>query len=252
MGLAQDGKFISNFKPAKFMHVRAGAHMTNMFQRKDASGLSLEDVIRQFLDFLSKRAGDSDRMAYLSALQRLQTGSHAGPEVEQSYADDEAQDGERARLVANVRRVYGDTRQETRDRIMLTFNTPFYPEILIASSVMAEGVDLHLNCRHVIHHDLDWNPSSLEQRTGRIDRLGAKAERSGHSIRVYLPYLEGCQDEKLFRVVMDRERWFGVVMGAEESMARVLKYSAWELERLANEVPIPEALVEKLQLQLSA
>ena len=26
MGLAQDGKFISNFKPAKFMHVRAGAH----------------------------------------------------------------------------------------------------------------------------------------------------------------------------------------------------------------------------------
>ena len=56
--------------------------VTNMFQRKDASGLSLEDVIRQFLDFLSKRAGDSDRMAYLSALQRLQTGSHAGPEVE--------------------------------------------------------------------------------------------------------------------------------------------------------------------------
>lgn len=225
--------------------------VSNMFQRRDASGLSLEDVIRQFLDFLSKRAGDSDRMAYLSALQRLQTGSHAGPEVEQSFSEDEAPQGERARLVANVRRVYGDTRQETRDRIMLTFNTPFYPEILIASSVMAEGVDLHLNCRHVIHHDLDWNPSSLEQRTGRIDRLGAKAERSGHPIRVYLPYLEGCQDEKLFRVVMDRERWFGVVMGAEESMARVLKYSAWELERLANEVPIPVALVEKLQLQLS-
>lgn len=231
--------------------LRPDEWVTDMFQRKDSSGLSLEDVIRQFLDFLSKRAGESDRMAYLSALQRLQTGSHAGPEVEQSFAEDEAQEGERARLVANVRRVYGDTRQETRDRIMLTFNTPFYPEILIASSVMAEGVDLHLNCRHVIHHDLDWNPSSLEQRTGRIDRLGAKAERSGHPIQIYLPYLEGCQDEKLFRVVMDRERWFGVVMGAEESMARVLKYSAWELERLASEVPIPLALVEKLQLKLA-
>jgi hypothetical protein len=104
----------------------------------------------------------------------------------------------------------------------------------------------------VIHHDLDWNPSSLEQRTGRIDRLGAKAERCGRPIRVYLPYLEGCQDEKLFRVVMDRERWFGVVMGAEESMARVLKSSAWELERLANELPVPMALVEQLRLQLSA
>lgn len=131
------------------------------------------------------------------------------------------------------------------------FNTPFYPEILIASSVMAEGVDLHLCCRHVIHHDLDWNPSSLEQRTGRIDRLGAKAERTGQSIRVYLPYVEGCQDEKLLRVVQDRERWFGVVMGAEESMSRVLRASAWEVERMASEVPVPSEMVDVLQLRLS-
>ena len=50
---------------------------------------------------------------------------------------------------------------------MLAFNTPFFPEVLVASSVMAEGVDLQQDCRHVIHHDLDWNPSTLEQRTGR-------------------------------------------------------------------------------------
>ena len=70
-----------------------------------------------------------------------------------------------------------------------------------------------LSCRHVIHHDMSWNPSALEQRTGRIDRLGSRAEKVGKEIQVYLPYVEGCQDEKLFRVVMDRERWFGVVMG---------------------------------------
>ncbi len=225
--------------------------VSNMFMQQDASGLSLESVIRQFLEFLSRRSSDHDRLQYLEALRRLQTGSHAGPEVDQSFADDDLQEGERTKLVANVRRVYGATRQETRDRIMLTFNTPFYPEILIASSVMAEGVDLHLNCRHVIHHDLDWNPSALEQRTGRIDRLGAKAEQCGHSIMVYLPYVEGCQDEKLFRVVMDRERWFSVVMGAEASMERVLKLNAWELDQMAGQIAIPEALAESLQLQLS-
>ena len=104
--------------------------------------------------------------------------------------------------------------------------------------------------RHVIHHDLDWNPGSLEKRTGRIDRLGAKAERSGRSIRVYLPYVEGCQDEKLFRVVMDRERWFGVVMGAEESIARVLRANAWEVERMAQDVLVPEQFVGQLGLRL--
>lgn len=224
--------------------------VTALFDGSDDSGTSLREVVGQFLKFLAKRSSDGDRLAYLEALQRLQTGTHAGPEIAESFDDGEVADGERAKLAANVRRVYGATRPETRERIMLTFNTPFYPEILIASSVMAEGVDLHLNCRHVIHHDLDWNPSSLEQRTGRIDRLGAKAERSGRSIRVYLPYVEGCQDEKLFRVVMDRERWFGVVMGAEESMARVLRANAWEVERMAQDVLVPERLVGQLGLRL--
>lgn len=225
--------------------------VAGIFDREDASGMSLRKLIVQFLEFLSIRPNASDRKAYLDALKSLQTGSHAGAEVEQTMGDDERKD-KRVRLVANVRRVYGNTKDETRERIMLTFNTPFYPEILIASSVMSEGVDLHLNCRHVIHHDLDWNPSSLEQRTGRIDRLGSKAERSGHSIRVYLPYVEGCQDEKLYRVVMDRERWFGVVMGAEESMARVLKANAWEIERMAEQPPIPLEMVDSLRMRLGS
>lgn len=115
---------------------------------------------------------------------------------------------------------------------------------------MAEGVDLHLNCRHIIHHDLDWNPSSLEQRTGRVDRLGSKAERSGQPIKVYLPYVEGCQDEKLFRVVMDRERWFGIVMGADESMTRLLSANTWEVARMAEQPLIPTAMVDELKLRL--
>ena len=42
--------------------------------------------------------------------------------------------------------------------------------------LIAEGVDLHSSCRHVIHHDLAWNPGSIEQRTGRVDRLDCEAE----------------------------------------------------------------------------
>ena len=70
----------------------------------------------------------------------------------------------------------GRTPPETRRTLLQTFNTPLFPEILVASRVLAEGVDLHLSCRHVIHHDLDWNPSMLENRTGRVDRLGCLAE----------------------------------------------------------------------------
>lgn len=81
------------------------------------------------------------------------------------------------------------------------------------SSKLAEGVDLHLDGRHVIHHDLDRNPSTLEQRTGRVDRIESKAEVTGKQVVVYEPYVGGTHDEKMFRVVKDRERWFGIVMG---------------------------------------
>ena len=80
---------------------------------------------------------------------------------------------------------------------------------------MAEGVDLHLSCRHIIHHDLAWNPSAIEQRTGRVDRLGCKAENRD-SIEVYRPYISGAADERQYRVMTDRERWFRIVMGSEQ------------------------------------
>ena len=127
---------------------------------------------------------------------------------------------------------------------MLAFNTPFYPEILVASSVLAEGVDLHLNCRYTIHHDLCWNPSTLEQRTGRIDRIGAKAELSQQPIHIYLPYVAETQDEKMYRVVMDRERWFNVVMGEQ------FKLDARTTEKLASRVPFPEMAARRLAFML--
>jgi len=124
---------------------------------------------------------------------------------------------------------------------MLTFNTPFFPEILIASAVLSEGVDLHLNCRHVIHHDLCWNPSTIEQRTGRIN---AKAERCGLPIEIYLPYVAGTQDEKMYRVMTDRERWFKVVMGEE------LSTDSTTIDTMANRVPLPTTLAEQLAFRL--
>lgn len=116
---------------------------------------------------------------------------------------------------------------------MVAFNTPFYPEVLVSSSVMAEGVDLHLMCRNVIHHDLDWNLGVIEQRTGRLDRIGSKAEVSGLPVHVYLPFIEGAQDEKQFWVMRDRERWFNVVMGERLELHEV------STDRLANASRFP-------------
>jgi superfamily II DNA or RNA helicase len=159
--------------------------------------------------------------------------------------DDDWSQVESSTVMPNIRLATGVVKQETRQRLMLAFNTPFFPEVLIASSVLAEGVDLHLSCRFVIHHDLSGNPSTLEQRTGRIDRIGAKAEMVAKPIEVFLPYVGGTQDEKQYRVVMDRERWFQVLMG--EQYRTDESYT----EKAAERITLPAAAAEALAFNLS-
>lgn len=211
----------------------------------DGSGLKLSEVLHRFFDFLENRCVEDERRRYLEAIRNVQTGTITGLEVQSTISEDEEQGSVREQLLPNVRLVNGPVKPETRQRLMLTFNSPFFPEVLIASSVMAEGVDLHRFCRYVIHHDLCWNPSMLEQRTGRVDRIGSKAERCGQPIRVYLPYLAETQDEKQYRVVMDRERWFSVVMGEK------FKVDARSTEKLARRIPLPESVAEELAFRLA-
>ncbi|MEN3339196.1 MAG: hypothetical protein V7647_2872 [Acidobacteriota bacterium] len=51
--------------------------------------------------------------------------------------------------------------------------------LLLATDAASEGLNLHHGqghpgCRAVIHYELPWSPARLEQRTGRVDRLGQR------------------------------------------------------------------------------
>lgn len=205
----------------------------------DGSGVTLRRKLEDFVWFIAERCLPKEREEYLAALESITPGARGEPP-----ADSGEVDSARAVHLPNVRVANGPVKQETRRRLLLGFNSPFFPEVLIASSVMAEGVDLHLNCRHLIHYDLSWNPSTVEQRTGRVDRLGAKAEKVRKPIQVFWPFVAGTQDEKMFRVVRDRERWFQVVMGEQ--------YRTDELstDKLATRVPLPERAATELAFRL--
>jgi len=44
--------------------------------------------------------------------------------------------------------------------------------LLIATDAASEGLNLHQRCRLVINLEIPWTPTRLEQRIGRVDRLG--------------------------------------------------------------------------------
>jgi superfamily II DNA or RNA helicase len=63
--------------------------------------------------------------------------------------------------------------RKERDRLFQQFAAD-ESQILLCSEIGAEGVDLQF-ARVVINYDLPWNPMRVEQRIGRIDRIGQKS-----------------------------------------------------------------------------
>jgi hypothetical protein len=238
--------------------VRAGATALSraLIDQTDASAMSMRRRVEEFLRFAKELAelgfkrdaayDDEDNVdpltEYLDAIAVYVSPKRAGEDDDKEAAT--GPDEGAYRVLPTVRMVYGDTKREVRERLMLAFNSPLFPEILISSAVLAEGVDLHRFCRYVIHHDLCWNPSTLEQRTGRLDRIRCKAELSHRPIVVYEPYLGGSADEKMFRVVRDRERWFQIVMGQK------FEFDEASSEELSNRILLPEELAEELVFDL--
>ncbi|MDO8680773.1 MAG: helicase-related protein [Acidobacteriota bacterium] len=77
--------------------------------------------------------------------------------------------------------LHGGLPAAMRARIVREFNHGGL-DLLIATDTAGEGLNLHHRCRLVIDVELPWNPVRLEQRIGRVDRLGQ--QRRVHAIRL--------------------------------------------------------------------
>jgi len=55
-------------------------------------------------------------------------------------------------------------------------------DVLVATDAAGEGLNLQHRCRLVVNLELPWNPMRLEQRIGRVDRLGQR--RRPHAIHL--------------------------------------------------------------------
>src|SRR5690606_23634610 len=81
-----------------------------------------------------------------------------------------------------------------RDRAAAYFaDEEFGAQVLICSEIGSEGRNFQF-AHHLVLFDLPAHPDLLEQRIGRLDRIGQK-----HRIRLHVPYLEGTAQQRLFQ-----------------------------------------------------
>ena len=72
---------------------------------------------------------------------------------------------------SRVGTLHGGLSRSERQRAIDDFVSGRLP-ILLATDAAGEGLNLHRSCRVVVNLELPWNPVRLEQRVGRVDRIG--------------------------------------------------------------------------------
>lgn len=124
---------------------------------------------------------------------------------------------EESKSIALVGRFDGDNARD-REAHRRNFNRRHNPFVLLVGQVGEEGIDLQEQCRYVIHYDLEWNPARMEQREGRVDRMGWMGERrdSEGFIDVRFLLLNGTYEERIFHTVMQRDQWFQILIGSKK------------------------------------
>jgi len=99
-----------------------------------------------------------------------------------------------------------------RDQIMNDFKKGKY-QILLSSEVGGEGLDFQY-CHAIINYDLPYNPMRVEQRIGRIDRFGQKADK----IIVANLFIKGTVDEEIYDRLYRRIRLIEDGVGSLETI----------------------------------
>ena len=82
-----------------------------------------------------------------------------------------------------------------QDRQVAWFRDPGGPKVMLSTEAGGEGRNFQF-CSSVVLYDLPWRPATVEQRIGRIDRVGQK-----NDVQVFVPYFKGGYEAAILKVM---------------------------------------------------
>jgi ATP-dependent helicase HepA len=107
----------------------------------------------------------------------------------------------------SVNLFHGQLKPDAKDAAVDVFRTHTGPQLLISTEAGGEGRNFQF-CHIVINYDLPWNPMKIEQRIGRLDRIGQK-----HPVTIINFAIRGTIEERVLQVVAERIRVFEETIG---------------------------------------
>ncbi|MFP7471975.1 SNF2-related protein [Niallia taxi] len=97
-----------------------------------------------------------------------------------------------------------------------------HAQVLIATEAGGEGINLQF-CNHIINFDLPWNPMRLEQRIGRIHRLGQKKD-----VMIYNFAIRDTVEDHILKLLYEKIHLFEKVIGDLDDILTKLDFGNME------------------------
>jgi superfamily II DNA or RNA helicase len=181
-----------------------------------------KDDIAGLLEDIRKLPPDTKSGCLREELEKLRAAGYAQTMVFTQYTD--TMDFLREELTAKttlrvmcfsarggeVREKDGHWRTISRDEAKSRFREG-KADVLLCSDAAAEGLNFQF-CGSLINYDMPWNPMRVEQRIGRIDRLGQKHTK----IRIVNLYYEGTVEADVYAALRLRFNLFESVVGRSQ------------------------------------
>ncbi|HAZ22060.1 MAG TPA: ATP-dependent helicase [Firmicutes bacterium] len=98
---------------------------------------------------------------------------------------------------------------------------------LVCTETGGEGINLQF-CRTLINYDLPWNPMRIEQRIGRVHRLGQTRD-----VRIFNLYTKNTVEEHIVRLLAEKINLFQTVVGDLDLILDVFSRNSLEQHILA-------------------
>ncbi|MDF2923962.1 MAG: polymerase-associated helicase-like protein [Paenibacillaceae bacterium] len=118
----------------------------------------------------------------------------------------------------------GGMNRGKKDWMMDLFRTR--AQVLVATEAGGEGINLQF-CNHMINFDLPWNPMRVEQRIGRVHRLGQMKD-----VHIYNMSTEGTIEEHILNLLHEKINMFEMVIGGLDTILERIEKKNTSLEAL--------------------
>jgi hypothetical protein len=141
------------------------------------------------------------------------------------------------RVATITGRVHDEEREHLRERFRFPREHQEAIDVLLSSEVGTEGLDYEF-CDRLVNYDIPWNPMRIEQRIGRIDRFGQKAEK----VLIFNFITPGTVEERIFFRCYER---LGIFRDAVGDLEEVLGEIVDGLNKIALDASLTDAQAEE-------